>query len=322
MQTSITGETEHPGKRVVDNFQQKFSEGKASECAQDITLHILDVTLYASDLQKHAKKLETELQNEKEKNVELNQKLCKDTFLGEHGIYHKRKFNEDVSAAIKDALGNGKPKDTSLVLFDIDNFKHYNDTHGHDAGDVILLETAKIIEKSIRENDKAYRIGGEELAILAHVSQKEAFEMAENIRKQMEGHNWHEGRVTISGGVDTYPYSAREQIELYQKGKAYFEKFFHQNPKYDNIRKTLSESAMKYQWVLDKIFSKTEKKYERFCGKIVKELETDLYREHNYTDFQATFIPKRFIKRTDEALYVSKKTGRNKTTIYRDIPTV
>ena len=322
MQISPTGETEHPGKRIIDDFAQKFSEGKGSECAKEIDEHILEVTLYACDLQTRNKKLETELQHEKETNVELSQKLCKDTFLGVHGLYHKRKFNDDVSAAIKDALGNGKPKDTSLVFFDIDNFKHYNDTHGHDAGDVILLETAKIIEKSIRENDRAYRVGGEELAILVHASQKEAFEMAENIRKQMEGHNWHEGRVTISGGVDTYPYSAREQIELYQKGKAYFEKFFNQNPKYENIRKLLSESAMKYQWVLDKIFGKTEKKYERFCGKIVKELETDLYREHNYTDFQATFIPKRFIKRTDEALYVSKKTGRNKTTIYRDIPAV
>ncbi|MES0490839.1 MAG: diguanylate cyclase [Leptospirales bacterium] len=86
----------------------------------------------------------------------------------------------------------------SVVLLDIDYFKNYNDTYGHNAGDKVLLKTAVIIENEIREEDMAVRYGGEEfLVILPDTPVQKAGEIAERIRKSMENAKI----VTVSAGV-------------------------------------------------------------------------------------------------------------------------
>ncbi|MGO9307630.1 MAG: GGDEF domain-containing protein [Spirochaetia bacterium] len=110
----------------------------------------------------------------------------------------------------------------SLVMFDIDHFKKFNDTYGHLQGDRIIREIAKLIRKSIRQIDFPARYGGEEFAvILPQVDVKGALVVAERLRKRVEtfGFPSTEGgpplHVTISVGVTEFdPESAYAPSEI------------------------------------------------------------------------------------------------------------
>ena len=97
----------------------------------------------------------------------------------------------------------------SLVLFDLDQFKSFNDSHGHEAGNRLLAEVGHTIEASRRSADVAARFGGEEFALLVPGDTQAAIEAAERIRMAIArivvpvGHGQHDGR-TISAGVATY----------------------------------------------------------------------------------------------------------------------
>ncbi len=88
----------------------------------------------------------------------------------------------------------------SLVLFDIDNFKDINDTHGHQTGDQILVNVSNIIKQNIRDTDTACRWGGEELAVyLPDVDKHLAAIIAERIRRRVKENTIPP--VTVSAGV-------------------------------------------------------------------------------------------------------------------------
>jgi len=91
----------------------------------------------------------------------------------------------------------------SVILIDIDNFKQVNDTYGHQAGDVVLIKLAKILQSSVRESDVAGRWGGEEfLVICPECDLDGALIMAENLRKKIADLSFPEfGRQTASFGV-------------------------------------------------------------------------------------------------------------------------
>ena len=97
----------------------------------------------------------------------------------------------------------------SLVLFDLDQFKSFNDSHGHEAGNRLLAAVGHTIEASRRSADVAARFGGEEFALLVPGDTQAAIEAAERIRTAIArivvpvGHGQHDGR-TISAGVATY----------------------------------------------------------------------------------------------------------------------
>lgn len=97
----------------------------------------------------------------------------------------------------------------SVIMFDIDFFKKFNDTYGHAYGDYVLKKVAEIISDSIREGDLASRYGGEEFTVLlCNAGKDEAMLVAERIRKRIEqttvfyeGHNM---QITISGGISVF----------------------------------------------------------------------------------------------------------------------
>ena len=97
----------------------------------------------------------------------------------------------------------------SLALFDLDSFKSFNDTHGHEAGNRLLAEVGRVVETSRRSADVAARFGGEEFALLVPGDAGAAAEAAERIRLAIAriivpvGNGQHDGR-TISAGVATY----------------------------------------------------------------------------------------------------------------------
>ena len=137
------------------------------------------------------------------------------------GLYNHRYFHEQLS---QDFLRARRYHETiSCVLLDIDFFKKFNDTYGHQTGDVVLRALSEVIERSIRESDLAARYGGEEFAlIMYHTDKAAATEAAERLRQMVEDHevkdNGNVLHVTISVGVATFPHEkihdAKELIEF------------------------------------------------------------------------------------------------------------
>jgi diguanylate cyclase (GGDEF)-like protein len=100
----------------------------------------------------------------------------------------------------------------SFFLFDIDNFKHYNDTNGHNAGDQLLIELSQIIRESSRKNSTVARYGGEEfIVMLPGIAKEDAFIYAERLREAIAEYPFQQrekqplGFISISGGIASFP---------------------------------------------------------------------------------------------------------------------
>jgi diguanylate cyclase (GGDEF)-like protein/PAS domain S-box-containing protein len=98
------------------------------------------------------------------------------------GLGNRDLFNEDMQAFLRDSILDGGRK-AALLFLDLDGFKHVNDTHGHSAGDELLVETARRIRVCLRDSDSAYRFGGDEfVAFLQEVGDAQrAVAVAERI---------------------------------------------------------------------------------------------------------------------------------------------
>ncbi len=99
----------------------------------------------------------------------------------------------------------GRP--LTLIMVDIDHFKRVNDEHGHDVGDVVLIETAKVMQGNLREMDEVCRLGGEEFVIICrNTSREEGAAVAERLRKAVESHvivgHGFDRNVTVSLGIE------------------------------------------------------------------------------------------------------------------------
>lgn len=100
------------------------------------------------------------------------------------------------------------------IMIDIDHFKNFNDTHGHLAGDRVLIRVSEIVRQSVRDTDIAARYGGEELCVvLPGRSLAEAVSAAERLRATIEHELRAEG-VTASFGVACYPEHADHPLAL------------------------------------------------------------------------------------------------------------
>ena len=120
------------------------------------------------------------------------------------GIYNRRKFDDLLKNEWKRARREGHP--LSLVMLDIDHFKKFNDTCGHQHGDERLRQVAMIIQESLlRPTDHATRYGGEEFAVILPSTNAEgALNVAEKIRQRIENKGATEKiPLTISAGVAT-----------------------------------------------------------------------------------------------------------------------
>lgn len=126
------------------------------------------------------------------------------------GLYNHRFFRERLEVEIE---RTGRYNHSlSLIILDVDHFKHYNDAHGHPQGDELLRELAELLQKSIRKADLACRYGGEEFALILPETGKEtAHSLAERIRKAISEHPFPfretqpMGALTVSIGVSTFP---------------------------------------------------------------------------------------------------------------------
>lgn len=135
------------------------------------------------------------------------------------GVFNHRYFQEQLTQSIYQASED--ESSVSLLFMDIDYFKHYNDTNGHQAGDLVLRRVGEILKGSVREGDIVSRYGGEEFAvILPNTNEKHAIEVGERIRKAIAGteflgqENQPNRNITISIGVSSYPTRAKNKHQL------------------------------------------------------------------------------------------------------------
>ncbi len=143
------------------------------------------------------------------------------------GLYNRRYF---IDAMRRLLIGSSSSKEKfSLISFDADKFKSFNDNHGHDAGDVVLQAISEKLLAVIPEDGVACRMGGEEFAvILPECSLKSAKVIANQIREEIASTQvrYVHGalpKVTISAGVSTYPdHGLSPQVLLKQADEALY----------------------------------------------------------------------------------------------------
>lgn len=127
------------------------------------------------------------------------------------GLHNYRMLREYLEQEVLRSDRDAAP--LSLVMIDLDDFKLYNDTHGHEAGNEVLVEFAAALRDVLRRSDIAARYGGEEFGlILPSTSKTAAAAVAERAReaaRQLTGR-----RLTASLGVSTYPADAANAAEL------------------------------------------------------------------------------------------------------------
>jgi diguanylate cyclase (GGDEF)-like protein len=134
------------------------------------------------------------------------------------GLWNRHHFGEQLHRTLNEADRYGTP--VSLVLMDIDHFKRVNDTWGHEAGDSVLKQVARILQDGVRSVDICVRYGGEEIAmLLAQTDSEKAVEVAERLRARIAAQPLRHGRaeipVTASFGVATYPETVKVRDQLF-----------------------------------------------------------------------------------------------------------
>lgn len=128
------------------------------------------------------------------------------------GLYVHRYFMERLEEEVKRALHSRSS--FSLLMIDIDNFKDFNDKHGHISGDIVLKNIGHVLKAKASAGDIVARYGGEEFAFLAlNCGRKEAVKLADDIRKKIEDSpvvlRRRKNFVTVSIGVAVFPQDAR-----------------------------------------------------------------------------------------------------------------
>ena len=134
-------------------------------------------------------------------------------------LANRKHFDDFLETQLNYSRQTNKP--CSLVILDIDNFKHYNDTHGHQMGDEVLRHVSRQLAASVRASDLAARYGGEEFALVLPETKKDmAAVVAEKVRRALQDSKLSKveqqplGFLSASFGVATYPEDGDSPEEL------------------------------------------------------------------------------------------------------------
>ncbi len=126
-------------------------------------------------------------------NAELYEKATVDSMTR---LYVRQYYNGKIEEAVLRSEKTGAP--LTLLMCDLDHFKLVNDTHGHQAGDLVLKESGQVVRSNVRPDDIPCRYGGEEIAvILPSADAKQGLVVAERIRQAIGSHAFRVGDLTI-----------------------------------------------------------------------------------------------------------------------------
>lgn len=144
------------------------------------------------------------------------------------GLHNRRFFQQELTTRLAHATANRSR--VTVMLFDIDNFKHYNDRFGHDAGDELIREVGRLLTTCSRERDIIARYGGDEFAVIFWDAEqprtpgsdhpREPIALAERFAQAIADHPFQflgtdrPGPVTISGGLACFPWHGHDACAL------------------------------------------------------------------------------------------------------------
>lgn len=193
--------------RPIDVKDQELL--KAVCCQLSTVLH--NSKLFTSLKKELAERKKTEAMLKKA-NEELERIASTDQLTN---IWNRRHFMNIIRVEIERAKRYNLTM--SLLLLDIDHFKYVNDKFGHQVGDIVLVEFARILRTNIRDFDLLARWGGEEFLILAsQLCAKDAAQLAERLRKCISENNFQvAGSITVSIGV--VEFNQNENLDLWIK---------------------------------------------------------------------------------------------------------
>lgn len=214
------------------------------------------------------------VENEIKYRKKLSQKVITDEVTG---LYNHRYLQERLDIEVEEAKKNNYT--LALIMIDLDYFKHYNDTFGHQEGDLLLKDIGGIIQDKITGKGIVCRYGGDEFTvILQNTRVEEALSIAEEIRAGIDGYQFSkgddqiEGDLTASLGIAVYPQNAINKDELIKKADdaMYKAKFMSKN------------RVELYSSVLDDLDSRLNESEQELLNSI-KTLVTIINAKDNYT---------------------------------------
>jgi len=190
--------------QVIGLVQFLFAPDTVDENDQLITDALVEARHYKAEALPvlHAKRLTLRLQN----------MAMEDSLTGLFNRHYLETSLDRLVAGIKRRGGN-----ICVLMCDLDHFKSVNDSYGHDAGDQVLSQLAKILLNNVRETDFVIRYGGEEfLILLVDCDTPTSCEMAERIRQKVQAYKFHipgnSIRMTISIGTARFPVTPDQEI--------------------------------------------------------------------------------------------------------------
>lgn len=147
------------------------------------------------------------------------------------GAWNRRYFDRFLRAAIDHA--RSARLTLTVLVFDIDSFKQYNDQFGHPAGDEILVETVRALKSVIRPSDRVCRIGGDEFAVIFYEPTgpraegsrppESVYVLTQRVQRKIREHKFPKlgaqaaGHLTISGGLATFPWDGADAVSLLER---------------------------------------------------------------------------------------------------------
>lgn len=188
-------------KEALQRSESELAQRKKSEESLNAANHALNQRVREVELLQH----------------ELRELSQRD---GLTGLYNRRYLGDAMSREL--ALADRNKSPLSLVMLDVDHFKSINDNQGHQAGDAVLVQLAKLLTSMSRSTDWVCRYGGEEfLLVFTGASLANAFARAEGIRQACEAQVFAGSggplKVTISAGVAAFPEHGTDVDSLLQK---------------------------------------------------------------------------------------------------------
>lgn len=147
------------------------------------------------------------------------------------GAWNRRFFDDFLPTAIEEARLHRRA--LTLMVFDIDDFKRFNDRYGHAAGDEILTECVRLLDTAVRPTDKVCRIGGDEFAVIFYEPEgprkpdshhpTSVFDIAERFQLLLRQARFSKlgddapGHLTVSGGLATFPWDGASAESLLER---------------------------------------------------------------------------------------------------------